>query len=75
MALLLSPRCIRPSRMLVNEPDYEPIHQSALYAVQLRGQWLLRVAQICKYQWTNMELPSLINRRTGGSCNSRKYSG
>ena len=37
--------------------------------------WLLRVAEICKYQWTNMELPSLINRRTGGTCNSCKDSG
>jgi hypothetical protein len=67
MALLLSLRCIRPKRMLVNEPDYDPIHQSALLAAQLRGQWLLRVAEICKYQWPNMGLPSLINRRTGGS--------
>jgi hypothetical protein len=34
--------------MLVNEPDYEPIHQSALLAAQSRGQWVLRVAEICK---------------------------
>ena len=27
------------------------------------------------HQWPNMGLPSLINRRTGGSCQSCKYSG